>query len=316
MDQPILYPLLLESALHTRVWGGRRLGTVMGKTLPTDEPYGESWDMHDSAVIANGLLAGQRLGDLLKIYGAQLIGPGFDPADGIPLLVKILDAAQWLSVQVHPNDEQARELEGDPRGKTEAWIILAAEPGATLITGLQAGTTRETMAEAIRSGTLEQHLVYTPVTAGDVFFVAANTVHALGPGIMIYEIQQNSDVTYRLYDWNRLGLDGKPRQLHIEKGVQVSNLASLPSLMHPVGDEIEMVTCPYFRTTRYTLMDDTRTIATLGTFHALTCIEGMVTITYDETTIALERGHSAFIPAALEAYVMVGSGVVLLSAPH
>ena len=116
-----LYPFLLNPALHVKVWGGRKLETIMGKQLPSAEPYGESWEMHDSATVANGSHAGRTLGDLLKEYGTALVGPKNNPADGFPLLAKILDPSDWLSVQVHPDDEQARQLEGDPRGKTEAW---------------------------------------------------------------------------------------------------------------------------------------------------------------------------------------------------
>ena len=145
--------------------------------------------------------AARSLGDLAADYGADLLGMGNDPAAGLPLLAKLIDASAWLSIQVHPNDEQARALEKEPRGKTEAWVILHAEPGAKLVIGLERGTTRERMAEAIGRGQLEALLAYAEVKSGDVLYIPANTIHALGPGILIYEIQQSSDVTYRLYDW-------------------------------------------------------------------------------------------------------------------
>jgi len=237
MPKPKLYPMLLDPALDLRVWGGRHLETVMGKTLPTAEPYGESWEMHDTSTVVNGALAGRTLGDLLATFGADLIGERNDPRKGIPLLVKLLDANDWLSVQVHPNDAQARELEGEPRGKTEAWYVIAAEPDAKLVIGLLPDATPASMAEAIRDNRLEELLVYANVVAGDVLYIPAGTVHALGPGVLVYEIQQSSDITYRLYDWGRMGLDGKPRALHIDKGIAVSQLGHLPPIVFTGGDE-------------------------------------------------------------------------------
>ena len=219
-----LYPLKLRPALHVKVWGGRRLAQLMRKRLPSAEPYGESWELHDSATVANGPLRGASLGDLARRFGAELIGCGQDPDDGVPLLAKLIDATDWLSIQAHPNDEQAQALEGERRGKTEAWVVLHAEVGARLVIGLQPGTRRDQMAEAIRSNRLEELLIFAEVATGDVLQIPANTVHALGPGLLIYEIQQASDTTYRLYDWGRLGLDGQPRELHIAKGLEVANL--------------------------------------------------------------------------------------------
>ncbi|MCA9881869.1 MAG: class I mannose-6-phosphate isomerase [Anaerolineae bacterium] len=313
MNTPILYPFKLAPSLHVKVWGGRKLQTVMNKPLPTDEPYGEAWELHDTAVITNGPLAGQTLADALAEYGTDLIGAQNDPREGFPLLAKIIDAEDWLSIQVHPNDEQARELENDPRGKTEAWLILAADEGAKLCIGVQPGTSREIMADAIRNNTLEDVLEYADVHAGDVFFVAANTIHALGPGILLYEIQQSSNITYRLYDWGRMGLDGKPREMHVEKGVQVSNVESLPELKHPEGATTVMVSCPYFETMRHTLVDMSLQLTTNGAFQALTCIDGTLTVTHGETTITLQKGETVLIPASLDAYLLVGTGTVLRS---
>lgn len=312
-----LYPLLLNPVPHTRVWGGRRLETELGKTLPTAEPYGESWEVHDTATVINGAHRGRTLGDLLREYGHELIGPDNNPADGFPLLLKFLDASDWLSVQVHPNDEQARLLEGDPRGKTEAWYVLAAEAGAKLVIGVQPGTSHEVMAQAIRENKLEDLLVYGEVTPGDVLFVRANTVHALGPGMLIYEIQQSSDITYRLYDWGRMGLDGNPRQLHIEKGVQVSNLDALPKIEH-VDDNAQTATvveCEYFITQRHRLTADED--LTLDTnhkrFQILTCVQGQAEIAAGTENLPLMHGQTALIPANLGAYRLRGEGVVLRS---
>jgi mannose-6-phosphate isomerase len=313
-----LYPLLLNPVLHTRVWGGQQLAQKLGKVYPTTQPYGESWELHDSVTVENGALAGQTIGDLLREYGADLIGAGNDPALGFPLLVKFLDAQNWLSVQVHPNDEQAARLEGQARGKTEAWVVIGARPGARLIIGLKPGTSPEQMAAAIRENRLEALLEYAPVKPGDVLFIAANTVHALGEGILIYEIQQSSDLTYRLYDWGRVGLDGQPRELHIEKGVQVSNLSQLPPLTHPKSTPpvTLLIESPYFNTLRYDLDEDMiLTVETGGRFHALTCIGGEVFVQAQGENLVLELGQTALIPAALEDYTLSGPGSALNSYP-
>lgn len=307
-----LYPLLLDSTLHVKVWGGQKLGSVMGKDLIEDAPYGESWELHDTSTVLNGVHAGKQLSDLIDLYGNALIGTGFDPAEGLPLLVKLLDATQWLSVQVHPDDEQARELEGDPRGKTEAWIILATEADAKLVIGVNPGTSQDAMAEAIRDGKLEDMLEYATVQPGDVLYMPANTVHAIGPGILLYEVQQSSNVTYRLYDWGRMGLDGKPRELHIDKGVQVSNLETLPDVKHP-DDEL-MVDGKYFQTSRHVLEGDMLSFSTEGVFHSLTCIEGSMRIEHPSDLVELEKGDTALIPAMLPGkYGLVGNGTVLRS---
>jgi mannose-6-phosphate isomerase len=315
-----LYPFLLEPALHVKVWGGRRLETSLYKHLPTNEPYGESWEMHDTATVANGAHAGRKVGDLLKEYGHDLVGPDNDPMEGFPLLAKFLDAQDWLSVQVHPNDEQARELEGDPRGKTEAWYVLEATRGAKLVMAVKPGTTREAMAEAIRSNRLEGLLVYAEVAPGDALLNNAGGIHALGPGILIYEIQQSSDVTYRLYDWGRMDLNGKPRTLHIEKGVAVSDIHRMPEIQHTSANKmpvVDIVHSPYFVTLLHQLTPRNGTRITLDTvlryFHILTCIEGKVTVSAGENAVNVAMGQTALVPANQGVYTMTGEGRVLRS---
>jgi mannose-6-phosphate isomerase len=313
-----LYPMLLNPSLHLKVWGGRRLETVMHKALPTDEPYGESWEMHDTATVANGALEGRTLGELLPEFGAALIGKMSDPLEGIPLLVKLLDATDWLSVQVHPNDAQAFELEGQPRGKTEAWYVIAAEPGAKLVIGVKTDATREQIAEAIRANTLEDLLVYATVKVGDVLFIPAGTIHALGPGILVYEIQQSSDTTYRLYDWGRVGLDGKPRELHIDKSLKVSELGKLPSIQSSAGEtgaSVELIASPFFSTTLHQPGSETIELNTHGqVFHVLTCIDGEAQIAAtDYPALSVPTGRTVFIPAAIGRYTLTGQAKVLRS---
>ena len=307
-----LYPLKLSPSLHKKIWGGRRLKTMMQKRLPTSEPYGESWELHDTATVDNGPLRGSCLGDLARDYGAELLGSGNNPKDGFPLLAKLIDASEWLSIQVHPNDEQARILEGEPRGKTEAWVVLYAQAGAQLVIGLRPATTREGMAEAIGCNRLEELLVYAEVKAGDALHIPANTIHALGPGLLIYEIQQASDVTYRLYDWGRLGLNGQPRELHIDKGVQVANLESLPRVLQPEDDLL--VDGEYFRTWRHDLRDRELAIETDGRFQSLTCIaSNCLVIAPGQEAIELSLGETCLIPACFDRFHIRGAGTILRS---
>lgn len=308
----MLYPLKLQSALHVKVWGGRRLASQLDKSLPTAQPYGESWELHDSALVMNGEHRGASLGELTRKFATDLIGAGNNPDDGMPLLAKFIDASEWLSVQVHPNDRQAKALEGEPRGKTEAWVVLHAEPGARLVIGLRPGASTGQMTNAIQSDRLEELLVYAEVRRGDVLYIPANTVHALGPGILVYEIQQSSDTTYRLYDWGRLGLDGQPRELHIDQGVAVANLGSLPRVRRPAGDLL--VDSAYFRTWRHQLEDSTLDLATAGRFQALTCIEGSVLVSAgDHDVIVLSKGETGLIPACINGFSISGTATLLRS---
>jgi mannose-6-phosphate isomerase len=319
-EQTPLYPLLLTPTLHVKVWGGRKLGEIMDKDLPTEEPYGESWELHDTSTVANGPLAGRSLDDLLTSYGEALVGVGNDPSDGFPLLVKLLDAADWLSVQVHPDDQQAAELEGQPRGKTEAWYILQTDAYAKLIIGVTPGTPRELMAQTIRETRLEDVLVDADVEPGDTLYIPAGTVHAIGPGVLLYEIQQSSNTTYRLYDWGRTGLDGNPRELHIEKGVQVSNVDSVPEVTHPGLSRTPMETVvdgEFFKTTLHRVDEQVYGSASLDTngrrFHALTCIEGVVSVSAGDEHLVLKKGRTALIPASIGAYTLSGEGQLLRS---
>lgn len=312
MLKSALYPLKLEPSLHTKVWGGRKLSSELQKPLPTQDPYGEAWELHDTSTVANGELSGKTLKEVLETYGTDLIGANNNPDEGFPLLAKFLDASDWLSIQVHPNDEQAKELEDDPRGKTEAWVILTADENAQLVIGIKSGTSRDVMAQAIQENRLEEFVVYADVKGGDVLYIPANTVHALGPGLLIYEIQQSSNITYRLYDWGRMGLDGKPRDLHIEKGVQVSNLESLPEITHPDGELI--VDGEYFQTHRHTLDDVKLIFPTNSTFHSLTCIDGEITVSSEgHEPITLYKGQTGLIPASIDEFAIEGIGTVLRS---
>ena len=216
-----LYPLTFHPRFKERVWGGRTLGTLYGKALPPDVPIGESWEISDrpgdESVIANGALAGRTLRWVMEQRGSDLLGGAGAAAGGrFPILCKILDAREKLSLQVHPPPGATPPL-GEP--KTEMWYIAAADPGAELFVGLKQGITREAFAGSIGAGRVADCFHRIPVRAGDTMFLPSGRVHAIGAGLVIFEIQQNSDTTFRVYDWDRLGLDGKPRELHVAESL-------------------------------------------------------------------------------------------------
>jgi mannose-6-phosphate isomerase len=307
---PRLAGLRLIPTYHQRVWGGQRL-------RPADPPIGEGWIIHEENQIQDGPQAGRTLADLTAEYGADLLGtvPLGRTGDRFPLLIKILDAADWLSVQVHPNDEQAVALQGQGHfGKTEAWHILEAAPGAQLIAGMQPGTTREALAEAIRAGTVTDLARYLKVVAGDTVFIEAGTVHALGPGLLLYEVQQTSDITYRVFDWNRPQSAG--RALHIDQSLAVSNPAisgevqSPPPATEAVG---ALVACPYFTLEQIVGRDEPIALATAGeTFHALTVVEGTATLAGDGWQQQIGRFESVVVPASAGAYTVRPHGACRL----
>ena len=312
-------PLLLQPALKVKVWGGRRLA-ALGMTLPDARPCGEAWLLHDSATVAQGPHAGRALGELLLRHGAALAGPEVDPGAGWPLLAKLLDASAWLSVQVHPDDASAQRLEGEPRGKTEAWYVVAAEPGARLVRGVQPGCTRAQLEDALRAGALESLLLETQVAAGDALLLRAGTVHALGPGLLVYEIQQTSDRTYRLHDWGRVGLDGQPRPLHLERGLDVARLDAPAPLRHTAGQPaqvVEIARCAYFVLELLQLNGHAGRRVTRDTggcrFHALTCIAGRAALEAGAGRLDLRAGQTALVPACSGVWSLAGEAQLLLA---
>ncbi len=205
-----------------RVWGGRALETALGRVLPAGDPIGESWEIVDrpeaQSIVEGGALNGQSLRGVLAKHGAEIMGPQWPAAKPFPILVKWLDCRERLSLQVHPPASLAAELQGEP--KTENWYIAQTAPGAELIVGLKRGVTREQFERAIGEQTVEQCVHHFRVAAGDSILVHSGQVHAIDAGNLILEIQQNSDTTYRVYDWGRVGLDGLPRQLHIPQSLR------------------------------------------------------------------------------------------------
>ncbi len=294
--------LQVTAEYHHRVWGGQRL-----RVSETSVPYGEAWIIHENNRVAGGRFAGKTLNEVTIEMGQDLLGANAVRQTGMrfPLLIKILDCADWLSVQVHPNDTQAIELEGPGHaGKTEAWHILEAETGATLIAGVKPGTSPEALAAAIRDGSVLEVALKTTAGAGDSVMMYAGTMHALGPGFLLYEVQQTSDITYRVYDWDRPASAG--RALHIEQSVAVTRHDSSATLKHlePFqNDVVELVECPYFLLEALAA-DGTSVFAdTQGkSFHAITVTEGEAEIVAGEERIRLGRFESVIVPANFGKY--------------
>jgi mannose-6-phosphate isomerase len=218
----VLYPLTFQPIFKERVWGGRNLERLYGKSLPPGVPVGESWEISDrpgdASVVASGNLAGKDLHWLVEHHCEELLGGTELQGNCFPLLVKILDAQEKLSLQVHPPTRKAAELGGEP--KTEMWYIADAAPGAELYVGLKRGVSRSVFEQKVRDGSVADCFHHVPVKPGDAMFLPSGRVHAIGAGLVIFEIQQNSDTTYRVFDWNRVGLDGKPRELHVQQSLE------------------------------------------------------------------------------------------------
>ena len=224
------YPLCFDPIFKSNVWGGRGLATALGKSLPPDVPIGESWEMvdlpEDQSLVASGPAQGISLHEILDHWGRDLLGSAALDGGRFPLLVKYIDACQTLSVQVHPDQETADRLGGRP--KSEAWYIMDVAPGGAIYLGLQPDTTRQMMQRAIEQDTVEQLLLKVDVRPGDLIPVPPGTVHAIGAGVLLAEVQQPSDTTYRVHDWGRVGLDGAPRQLHVDQALEAIHFGEEP----------------------------------------------------------------------------------------
>nr|WP_193210490.1 type I phosphomannose isomerase catalytic subunit [Luteolibacter marinus] len=239
-----------------RVWGGRELEQCYGRCLPDDAPYGESWEIVDRAgeqsVVRDGVFAGKTLHELWSGHRDEVFGPGTTAGERFPILIKILDARDDLSIQVHPPVHLAEALGGEP--KTEMWYIAGADEGAKLHVGLKSGVTRDDFERAIGNGSVADCVHEIEPAAGDSIFIPSGRLHAIGAGFLIHEIQQNSDTTYRVFDWNRVGLDGQPRELHVEQSLASIDFEDFePSMDRPSGPVI--AECDYFRVEKLVVGD-------------------------------------------------------------
>ncbi len=290
------------------MWGGRRLATVLNKPIGEGIDYAESWEVvdrdRDQSRVAYGPLRGVALADLVALHNAELFGRHSGLAQ-FPLLFKFLDARNTLSVQVHPNDQQAALLAPPDRGKTEAWVILAAEPGSLIYAGLKRECDRNAFQRELSRGNVESCLHRFAARPGDCVFLPAGTVHALGAGLLVAEIQQSSDTTYRLYDWNRLGPDGLPRALHIEQALEVTDFSRGP--IDPVTPRpterrqaVRLADCDKFVLDRYELSEP-QSIGGDHRFHLIVAIAGAVDVPGDPAERPLRSGETLLLPAAAEA---------------
>jgi len=301
-----LYPLTFQPVLKRYLWGGRRLGSVLGKPIGEGGDYAESWEIadheHGQSIVANGPLTGTSLHDLVSSRGADLFGR-HGPQTRFPLLFKFLDCQRDLSVQVHPNDAAAARLTPPDLGKTEAWVVLDAQPGSRIYAGLREGCNEGTVRRALNDGTLAECLHSFEPHAGDCVFIPAGTVHALGAGLLVAEIQQASDTTYRLYDWGRTGPDSKPRPLHVEEALGTIDYSAVEiEAQRPQKTpkpELEcLVRCDKFILNRWTLTGD-EVLKCDERFHILSVLSGELDVISDKTPVTLFRGQTALIPACL-----------------
>ncbi|MFU0800457.1 MAG: mannose-6-phosphate isomerase, class I [Xylanivirga thermophila] len=322
----MLYPLIFEPVLKERIWGGTTLHAKYGRELPSDK-VGESWDVacHKNGMskISNGELKGKTLKEVIDEYGKDLLGKDLQDKHikKFPLLIKILDATDVLSVQVHPDDEYAKVHENGELGKTEMWYIIDAKPGAKLVYGVKEDTTKEQFEKAIKAGKLEEYLNTIDVAPGDVVYIPAGMVHAIGAGILICEVQQNSDTTYRVYDWNRVDDTGKARELHIKQALDVIDFEGKHSTEKVMGLSRQkgesQVT--YYVANKYFAMEKLDVIHELEQqvngerFFILTVVEGEGKIVYFGGTQEFKAGQSIMIPACMKDYTIEGNCTIIKS---
>ncbi len=318
------YPLKLEPTFRDYLWGGRSLATRLNKSLPADGVWAESWEVVDhpehESLVTNGHLAGRTLGELMRADPQWLVGNATAVAGRFPLLLKYLDCNRVLSVQVHPDDEYGLKMSPPDLGKTEAWYIIDAQPGAVLYAGLKPGVDRQSLHAAIHAGKTAECLHEIYPQAGDCVFIPAGTVHALGAGLLVAEIQQASNTTFRLYDWDRVDQHGKSRPLHIEQSLETIDFASGPRPVQTpqatsAPGRVRLVECDKFRFDRIQGVEQATTSGD-GCLHILTVPSGRVRIEsasgHSETLVT---GQSLLLPAAMEACSLkLDPGSILLDA--
>lgn len=320
-----LYPFRLSCVTKSPIWGGTRLVREWGKQSDGDT-IGESWELtvrkDEKSRILNGPLAGQTLEEVINRTGPSFIAPDY-PAGAFPLLIKLIDAADRLSVQVHPDDAYAARAEGD-RGKTEMWYIVDAAPDAEIICGLRAGVGRAEFAAAVRSGKIDEVMHRQRVCKGETYFIPAGLLHAIGSGILIAEIQQNCDLTYRVYDYNRRDRDGNLRRLHIEKALDVVRPFSADEInalrfsrrSDSLANGEVLADCEFFRVERLTLHGTPVTFPDFAGMRHLLCVDGSATLTCNGVSYTLAKGdnlESWLLPAGLPASLS-GTATLLVSA--
>lgn len=306
-------PIKVNPAFKDYIWGGQKLRTVYGKKTDLS-PLAESWELSCHPDGPSVIIGGEHNGKTLDSYireNPACLGTGYDSKE-LPILIKLIDAQDNLSVQVHPNDEQAKAWEGQ-NGKTEMWYVVQADEGAMMTCGMKQDTSKADFEKAILDNTVGELLNTVPSKAGDVFFVEAGTVHAIGKGNVIAEIQQNSNVTYRLYDYGRVGKDGKTRELHIEKGVKASCCNATEARKIPLcSDGTRLLgSCRYFAVKEISVSGQVKLTADEKSYHALVVVAGSVKLECPDYCEEVTTGETVFIPASLGEYKLSGNATVL-----
>lgn len=317
----MLYPLKFRPRLKERIWGGRRLSDKLGKRLPKERPIGESWEISgldgDLSVVSNGMLAGNNIEELIEVYMGELVGDRVYEKFGLqfPLLIKYIDAHDKLSVQVHPDDELAgKRHEG--YGKSEMWYVVDCDPGSELYLGFDGAVTPESYRERVAQGTLPDVLSHIKVHPGDAFFIPAGTVHAIGGGVLVAEIQQASDITYRIYDWGRTDASGKSRELHTDlaaDAIRFDNGDPYRVTASPRKNEaVALKKSPYF-TINLLEVDGTaeRLHVERDSFVVYMLLDGKVTLGWAEGTETVKKGETLLVPACIEEVTLAGQGKLL-----
>jgi mannose-6-phosphate isomerase len=309
----VIGPLRTVPDLRPRVWGGSRLAALRGKSPTPSDPIGEAWVIGEGSLVAAGPFAGRTVADLAAEHGEALLGAdGMAQADGrFPLLAKLLDARDWLSIQVHPDDATAARLEGPGHlGKMEGWYVLETEPGAQLIVGVRAGVDPALVRAAVLDGSLPELLVTTDVRPGDVFLIRAGTLHSIGPGVLLYEIQQSSDLTYRVSDWGRPASAGRP--LHLEQSLAALDPTAVAvpraTALDP-DDRLTVLECEKFVADLVAVRDREARLDTDGrSFHAITVVSGSVVVAGIGWLEPLASCESLIVPAENGAYEIRPAG--------
>ena len=322
----MLYPIKFKPRVKERIWGGQAILTKKGKAagrLSKDKLYGESWDLSsvsgDISVVANGFLKGNNLEEIIEVYMGELVGEKIFEQYGLefPLLIKYLDCNDKLSVQVHPDDTLAEERHNS-FGKTEAWYVVDCKPGASIYLGFKdLNLTREEYIAAVAESRLEELLNRVEVKPGDVFFIPAGTVHALGAGLEVVEVQQTSDVTYRIYDWDRVDSEGKSRELHTSLAVDAIDFEADAELLHRKynlgkGGEAKVIDCNYFSMTLHDV-DGKKELdrSSLDSFVVYIALNGSVRIVADGAEEALAEGEVILTPAEANDIIIEGNAKLM-----
>lgn len=312
-----LYPLKFKPIFKERIWGGNKLTSLLNKKL-TIPRCGESWELSgiqdDISVITNGFLKGNNLEELIEVYMGELVGEAIYDKFGteFPLLIKYIDANDKLSIQVHPDDELSKERHG-AYGKTEMWYVVEAEAGAEMISGFNRNIDRDSYLIALENGKLENLLQMDPVKAGDVFFIPAGRVHGIGKGIVVAEIQQTSDVTYRIFDYNRVDDKGQARELHTELALDAINFKHFKEGQTPYQESpdssVELVKCEYFTTNLLHLTKEVeRDFKKIDSFVIYLCFEGTCTLEWETESVQVQKGETILVPASIENFLLTPSG--------